>query len=34
MSLMQNLLVRTLVAWFWKKPYEHDLVRWGNRITR
>ncbi|GAA4232035.1 transglutaminase family protein [Postechiella marina] len=32
MSLMQNLLVRTLVSWFWKKPYEHDLVRWGTEL--
>ncbi|MBC3758622.1 transglutaminase family protein [Hyunsoonleella sp. SJ7] len=32
MSLMQNLLVRTLVAWFWKTPYEHDLVRWGSEL--
>jgi uncharacterized protein (DUF2126 family) len=32
MSLMQNLLVRTLVAWFWNKPYEHDLVRWGSEL--
>ncbi len=32
MSLMQNLLVRTLVAWFWKSPYEHDLIRWGTEL--
>jgi uncharacterized protein (DUF2126 family)/transglutaminase-like putative cysteine protease len=32
MSLMQNLLVRTLVSWFWKKPYEHKLVRWGTEL--
>ena len=32
MILMQMLLVRTLVSWFWKKPYKHDLVRWGTEL--
>ena len=32
MSLMQMLLVRTLVSLFWKKPYKHKLVRWGTQL--
>lgn len=32
MSVMQMLLVRTLVAWFWNKPYKHKLVRWGTEL--
>jgi uncharacterized protein (DUF2126 family) len=32
MALMQNLLIRTLVSLFWRKPYKHKLVRWGTQL--
>ena len=32
MSLAQQLLVRTLVAWFWKTPYPEKPIRWGTRL--
>jgi uncharacterized protein (DUF2126 family)/transglutaminase-like putative cysteine protease len=32
MSLTQQLLLRTLIAHFWKDPYEKPLVRWRTEI--
>lgn len=32
MNLVQALLVRSLVDLFWKRPYEGDLIRWGNLL--
>lgn len=33
MGMVQMLLIRALIAMFWKKPYKQKLVRWGTELN-
>ncbi len=32
MNLLQTLLLRCCIAWFWETPYRTKLVRWGTQL--
>lgn len=32
MSVVQALLLRALISWFWEKPYTRDFIPWGTQL--
>ena len=32
MSILQMLLLRSMISMFWRRPYRHSLIRWGTQL--